>query len=234
MSEMDIPVRERPEEAETPLFGREKAAESLNAAFVATMDSGQFHAVTLVGTAGQGKTALIGQILARTRRAAKDQPLILSVRARHPGVSYGLFSRLLRERFDVPETLAEAEATRKVETEVRRVLGVENVTDVCFFLGQLMRLSFEESPLTVAATAEPGQSQLMHRGVMRRFLEADSARRAICLVFDDVHRADADSLDLLQSLLANLDGRILVVCAAERELLAKRENWLGSVPGRHS
>lgn len=234
MSDMDIPVPQRPEEADTPLFGREKAAESLNAAYAAMRDSGQFRAVTLVGTSGQGKTALIGQTLSRIRKVVKDAPLILSVRARHPGVSYGLFSRLLRERFDVPETLPEAEATRKVESEVRRVLGVENVTDVCFFLGQLMRLSFEESPLTVAATAEPGQSQLMHRGVMRRFLEADSARRAICLVFDDVHRADADSLDLLQSLLTNLDGRILVVCAAERELLAKRESWLGLNPERHS
>lgn len=234
MTEMDSPMVETSDEVDAPLFGREKAAESLNAAFRATIEGGQFRAVTVVGAAGQGKTALIGQALARMRKMGPQGPVVLSARARHQGLSYGVFSRLLRERFDIPEALPEAQAARRVEIEVRRVLGVENVTDVCFFLGQLMRLSFDESPLTVAATTEPGQSQLMHRGVMRRFLEADSMKRPICLVFDDVHRADGDSLELLQSLLTNLDGRIIVLCGAERELLAKRENWLGTDPERHS
>lgn len=215
------------------LFGREKTIESVMAAYQQVRDRGEFRAVTVVGAPGQGKSALVSQALARMKRLGADSPIIFSVRARHQGLSYGVFSRLLRERFEIAETMPETEATSKVEAEVRRVLGVENVSDVCFFLGQLMRLSFEESPLTVAATTELGQSQSMHRGVMRRFLEADSARRILCLVFDDVHLADGDSLELLQSLLANLDGRILCIAAAERELLAKRETWLGEDQVRH-
>lgn len=232
MTEVDSPAG-RTIDQDPPLFGMEKAIESLIAAYSQVKDRGEFRAVTVVGAPGQGKSALVSHVLSKIKRTEVVPPVVFSVRARHQGLSYGVFSRFLRERFEITETTPEAEATAKVEAEVRRVLGVENVSDVCFFLGQLMRLSFEESPLTVAATTEQGQSQLMHRGVMRRFLEADSARRVLCLVFDDVHLADGDSLDLLQSLLTNLDGRILFIAAAERELLAKRETWLGEDRSRH-
>jgi tetratricopeptide (TPR) repeat protein len=125
------------------------------------------------------------------------------------------------------------EATSRVRAVAQEVLGHENVEDVCFFLGQLMGLPFDESPLTLAATDDAAQAQGLRAAVVRRFFEADSVRVPLCLVFDDLHFADADSLDLLQSLIENLDGRILLICAGGRELLASREAWGNSSTGRH-
>ncbi len=232
MKEMQSPA-DGTEEFEAPLFGRENALEALLSAFRETEELGSFRAVTLVGAPGQGKSALIARARRRMESLARSPVRFVTGRARHQGLSYGVFSRILRDRFGVTEATPEADAQSQVEAEVRRVLGVENVSDVCFFLGQLMGLTFHESPLTVAATTEPGHSQLMHRGVLRRFLEADSLHQRLCLMVDDVHRADGDSLELLHSLITNLDGRIFMICAAERDLLASREDWLGPDPSRH-
>lgn len=226
-------ARPRIERAEAPLVGRDATREALAAAAREVLAAGQLRVVTLVGAPGLGKTSLINDCLQRLPAPGNGGPRIYRGRAREQGLSYGVFARLLRDRFGIHEGMDETAARTRVESEVRNVLRLENVSDVCFFLGQLMGLSFAESPVTVAATMESGNARAMNRGLVRRFLEADSARSPVCLVFDDVHRADPDSLDLLESLLTNLDARLLILVGAQRELLAKREAWQTAGKERH-
>ncbi len=219
-------------EADSPLFGRDEAREMLLNAYRRVEEKGEFRAVTVMGSSGQGKTALIEDLLRRIPGVDEGGPRVLRATARRRGLSYGIVSRILRSRFGVTEEMSAEDAASLIRRETQVVLGQENVQDVCAFLGQLMGIGYDEKLLTLAAIEEAGQAQGIHRAVVRRFFEADSAKTSLCLVFDDLHHADGDSLDLLEALILQLDGRILMVCTGDRELSAMREGW-GAEKAQH-
>ncbi len=232
MAELDAAPLRLHEEDE-PLLGREDEFERLRAALARVEETGDFHAVTVLGAPGLGKTALLKKQEHEWRIEADERLSVHRARAPRQAFSYGVFSRLLSSRFGVTDEMPELEAMKRVRRVAQEVLGHENVEDVCFFLGQLVGLNFEESPLTLAAADESGQADGMRRAVLRRFLEADAVRRPLVLFFDDLHLADPDSVELLESLVRHLNGRILMICAAGRELLAQREGWGQVAPSRH-
>lgn len=212
--------------------GREDKLQRLRAAYERVERSGEPMAVIVVGPAGTGKTRLVQELLGGLPPSSDGGPRVYFATARRQGLSYGVFSRLLRTRFGISEDLPDAQARSQVVREVSRVLGHDKVDEVCFFLGQLMGLPFPASPLTEAALDDVAQAQALRSAIVRRFLEADAALGPVCLVFDDLHLADADSLDLLDSLIQNLNARILVLCTTGRELLGQREDFGQKRPGR--
>lgn len=215
------------------LLGRDDERERLRAAFDRVQETGDFVAVTLIGAAGLGKSSLLANLVRGLPVEDVGAPRVYRARARRQDISYGVFSRLLRARFGVTDEMPSDEGTKRVRRVAQEVLGSSNVEDVCFFLGQLMGLTFDESPLTLAAAEEAGQAEGMRRAVVRRFFEADSVSVPVVLLFDDLHFADPDSLDLLESLVRHLDGRMLVICSGGRELLAQRDGWGQETKGRH-
>jgi tetratricopeptide (TPR) repeat protein len=216
-----------------PLIGQEQPLERLRAAYRQTVETRSCHTVTLVGANGSGKSRLTHELLAGLPSPTHGGPRVYVARARRQGLSYGVFGRLLRARFGLTEDMAPEAARERVSADVAEVLGDRKVGDVCYFLGQLIGLNFPESPLTVAANDDASQARALRRALVRRFLEADAARGPVVLVFDDLHFADGDSMDLLGSLIENLNGPILIVCAAGRELLSGQQDWAALGGDRH-
>jgi len=62
---------------------------------------------------------------------------------------------------------------------------------------------------------------------------AGAIRPPIVLVFDDLHNASEESLDLLAYLIDHLQAPILVLCMGRPEMLARRDGWLTHGTGRH-
>ncbi len=140
-------------------------------------------------------------------------------------LAYGLFERLLRARFGVADGADRNAASAKVRDELALVLEDRRVGDVSYFLGELMNLPFAESPLTRAVADDPSQARLMRRAILRSFVESDAERGPLCLVCEDLHAADEDSIELLRYLIENLKGPIVIVCLARPEFLARHEGW---------
>ncbi len=154
--------------------------------------------------------------------------------ARGSGAAYGVFGRLLRARFGLGEGAASDEARAGIRAQAAEVMGDRKVGDVLYFLGQLMGLPFDESPLTRAVQDDAGQADLIRRAVLKAFLEADAARAPLCLVFEDLHAAHDDALALLRYLLEYLSGPILAICLARHELIARHEEWAKVGERRHA
>jgi tetratricopeptide (TPR) repeat protein len=220
-------------DSRAPLIGRAAELSILEDAVRAVLEKGETRIVSVIGPSGIGKSRLLQELISRH----KSGPAALRVyrgSARDLAASYGMFGRLLRARFGLVEGMNNDAAKTKIREEVARVTGDRKVDDVLYFLGQLLGIPFEDSPLTRALRDEPQQAELLRRAVLKAFLEADAATKPMGLVLEDLHHAHEDSLSLLRYLLEYVTGPILVLCAARQELLARDEDWSTVGEKRHT
>ena len=237
-----MPPRSQPDELylgsalHAPLVARDKQLAILHRALDESRQAGKPRVVTVLGARGVGKSRLFDEFTRQVPAAcsASGAPTrVYAASAKRQSLGYGVFARLLRRRFDIAEGAAQSVARERLEEGVAEVLEDKKVGDVCFFLGQLMELSFPDSPLTRAVADDPAQSRTIRRAVVRKFFESDAGHGSLCLVLDDLHAADDDSLDLLQYLLRNLSGPILLLCSARPELLGRFPNWFDLAKDEH-
>jgi tetratricopeptide (TPR) repeat protein len=180
----------------------------------------------MVGAAGVGKTRLARDFLVRMRETGRA-PRVLRGAAREGGAPYEVFSRVLRARFGILDGMDAEAAKAQMRSQMSVVLDDRKVGDFLYFLGQLIDLEFQDSPLVRALTSDPQQAGWMRRAVLRSFLEIDAAKsdEPLVVVFDDLQWAHDDSLALLAYLVENLCGPILVLCIGRAELLARPHAW---------
>jgi tetratricopeptide (TPR) repeat protein len=222
-------------EVAAPFVGREAELARLEGALAEVERDRAARVVTIVGAAGVGKTRLVREFFARLgAEPGLVRPLrVYAGSARGTSAAYGIFHRLLRERFGLADGVDPEMARAHLREQVASVLSDRKVGDVLYFLGPLVDLSFPDSPVTRALADDADQARLVRRAVVRSFFEADAAASPLALVFEDLHEASSDSLDLLAYLVANLRGPVLLACAGRNELLARAEAFAELAPGRH-
>lgn len=218
------------------LVGRVAEMREMEHAYALARDKKITRAVTIVGAAGIGKTRLVRDFLLRVREQAKQPLRVFRGGAREGGPSYEVLARVLRARFGIVEGMDAEAAKARVRTQVAAVHEDRKVGDVVYFLGQLLDLQFPDSPLIKAIEGDPQQLRLMRRAVIRSFLESDASKATepMVLVFDDLHWAHDDSLELLSYLVESLRGPIALVCLARPEMLARRDGWRSRGADRHA
>ncbi|MCA9592290.1 MAG: tetratricopeptide repeat protein [Myxococcales bacterium] len=217
-----------------PLIGRQAVLGELKKASDAALGEQVSRVVTLLGAGGLGKSRIIHEFLLELRVGGGRLPRVFRGSARSIQLSYGVFARLFRSRFGLVEGMDPEAAKAQVRAQVAQVLDDRKVGDVCYFLGQLMDLEFLESPLTKAVAEDPLQAGLLRRAIVKNFLDSDAARGPLCLVFEDLHLADDDSIELLRYLMEHLGGPILILCATRPDLLARHEDWFDFAKARHT
>ncbi|MFW5739412.1 MAG: ATP-binding protein, partial [Myxococcota bacterium] len=214
-----------PSDLRAPLTGRVAEMRELEAAMGEVLQKGEARIVTVLGASGVGKSRLVHDFLSKIRKSRGSPLRTYRGSARDARDSYGVFGRILRARFGLVEGMDESAVKEQVRKELASVLEDGKVDDVAYFLGQLLGLEFEESPLTKAVSDDALEARLLRRSVFRSFLAADAARGPLCLVFEDLHEAHDESLSLLQFLLEHLDGPMLAICVARNELETRRDGW---------
>jgi tetratricopeptide (TPR) repeat protein len=216
-----------------PLIGRNPEMAALKNAADVARSKGQSRIATLVGAGGLGKSRIISDFLSEVRSAGVANLRAYWGSARSVNQSYGVFARLLRSRFGLVEGMDAEAAKSQVRSRAASALDDRRVGDVCYFLGQLLDLRFDPSPLTKAVLDEPRQGRMVRRAILRSFFESDATQSPLCLIFEDLQDADDDSLDLLPYLIEHLTGPILVVCATRPELLSRHQDWFDYGRSRH-
>ncbi|HEY1955369.1 MAG TPA: tetratricopeptide repeat protein [Polyangiaceae bacterium] len=237
------------------LVGRVADMRELEEALNDVQRRGICRTVTLLGAAGIGKTRLVRDFLVRMR-SHSPAPRVFRGAARDQGPAYGVFGRVLRARFGIVEGMDAEAAKAQVRAQAASVLEDRKVGDVVYFLGQLLDLEFLDSPLIKAVQGDPQQLRQLRRAVIKRFLEADAshlvdpsgppppslattsaqnqvARGPIVLVFDDLHFAHEESLDLLGYLVEYLSAPVLILCLARPEMIVRHDGWAKHGGARH-
>jgi adenylate cyclase len=202
-------------ESDAPFVGRDSELKELVAAFK-RMQEGHTQVVTLVGEAGAGKTRLLAEFESLLKAeghletAVVRRALCSSVGER----TYGVPAALLRDAYGVTSQDSPSAARKKFVAGVQ-AMGVDQaeIDRLAALLGYL--LGFEtEDPRTRQIDPEQLERQifLAAQDVIERRLQ----HSALVLVVEDLHWADAASVELLQFLIDRLQSRRFMLIVSRR------------------
>jgi class 3 adenylate cyclase/predicted ATPase len=210
--------RGRADSIEAPFVGREMELRLLKDLFHAVGTERRVRHVSVVGTAGIGKSRLAWEF--EKYLDGIDQT-VLWHHGRSPaygqGVTFWSLGEMIRSRAGLVETDT-ADITRE-----RIAAMVEDVMP-----GYPNRAWVEKSMLQLlgVATGAGGVSSGELFGAWRAFFEALCARGTVVLVFQDVHWADSGTLDFIDHLVEwSREFPIYILSLARPELLDERPAW---------
>lgn len=210
----------------SPLIGREAELAAMRELLQQAVD---FHApqvLTVVGNQGTGKSRLVAELIERYFATGTEPIRVFHGRATKDGPRYGAVASLLRDRFGLREGDTSEAAVARFRAGVEEVFGGERISEVLHFLGSFLELHFPDSPFLRVFSENRAQHDDIARTVLRRFIEVDAERCPVVVVFDDLHWADDDTLELLRDLGARLGGAPAVMIACTRpDMLVRCPEW---------
>jgi class 3 adenylate cyclase len=191
---------------DAPFVGREDELDVLRATSRRALAREEPHLVTIVGEPGVGKTRLARELWKRIAAAADTQPVLRIGRCLSygDGITYWPLAEVLREHFGLPE------GTPGHEIEER--LGEDAILGLA--LG-----------LDVAPQSHPLEVREKLHAAFVSFFERVSRARPTVVVVEDLHWAEEDLLDLLDRIVSEARGSLLVLTTARPELLDRRPHW---------
>jgi len=204
---------------EAPLIGRDEELALLKETVRRTVAEGRPHLVTVVGSAGVGKSRLTWELekyldglpeiyhwrkgrclaYAQTSYSALGDAISADASALDDDPTDAVEAKLAARL----EDLAEGKAPGAVEVGARVVLGLASA-------GGLARDELFEA--------------------WRGYLELIADRAPLVLVLEDIHWADEGLLDFIEFLARWAEAPIMILCLARHELLERRSAWAGGLP----
>jgi len=198
----------------SPLVGRDRELQRLQAAFQGTIDRHSGELLTIVGPAGVGKSRLALDFA----ESVREQAAVAVGRC----LSYGegLASWPLREVVTAIAGSADGAGPDEVRSGLARVL--EGDADAAVIVERVAgALGWSESAATPLETSS----------AFGRMLAAAASERPLVVVLEDVHWAEPVLLDLIEHVAASLeDVPVLIVALARPDLLDVRPGFGGDAP----
>jgi adenylate cyclase len=198
---------------EAPLVGRADELDQLLAAFE-RMQRGRAQVVSVVGEAGTGKSRLIAELLVRLEAEGRLSGTVVR-RAACSSLgepTYGIFGALFRDAYQVDPADSLEVARQKLAAGLRalgaRAEEAEAIAPVLSFV-----LGVEEAK---PRDVEPEQLQRQIALAARALIERRLQHAPLLILVEDLHWADAASVDLLRNVVDQLADRPLMVLLSHR------------------
>jgi class 3 adenylate cyclase/tetratricopeptide (TPR) repeat protein len=207
---IDVAPTLEPGRRQEPAFvGRERELETLRAAFDRSVRERVCSLVTVLGTAGVGKSRLAREFVASVQSEARI------VRGRclpyGDGITFWPIAEMVREACGITGTDSRDAARSKMDTTL---LGDDEASLIA------------DRVAAVSGFGETSAGMQETFWAIRRFLESLQRGGAVVVVFDDVQWAEPTFLDLVEYLSGwTRDARILLLCLARPDLLELRPSW---------
>ncbi len=200
---------------DSPFVGREHQLALLGSAFGAMVRDRACHLLTVLGSAGIGKSRLVREF---TRGLADD---VTVLRGRclpyGEGITYWPLAEIVRE---ITRAKGLDPGGRSATTIAAMLAGDEKAEMIAERVAQALGIG----------SAGGGSSEETFWAV-RRLFEALARAGPLVIVVDDLHWAEATFFDLIEHVADHSrDCPILLVCVARPELLEKRPSWAASRP----
>jgi class 3 adenylate cyclase/tetratricopeptide (TPR) repeat protein len=191
--------------------GRENELATLLRAHGDVERTGKPHLVTVLGDAGVGKSTLLREF---AEVLGERSPATLRRTGRclsyGQGITYWPLAEILKQHLGVFEDDPPSVVLDRLGSQ--EILGLALGIDVAHGLHPLAaRDRFQDAWVA--------------------FLEEIAADRPLVVEIEDLHWAEEQLLDLLERLVRDTAGRVLLIATARPELLEERPGWGARVPG---
>ncbi|PID39029.1 MAG: hypothetical protein CSA65_06500 [Proteobacteria bacterium] len=219
----------------TPTVGREEELTFIRELFGECERKGVARAVVVSGAAGVGKSrlcrALLPELRARSALCLEGRAVMSKTRTR-----YNIFGDALSQLAGLQIGDDEDARRRALGNFVSRYVRAEHQDEVTIFLGEAIGLPF--SPTTIrwseslaqrlsmlrVARSEPQMMRQKTAEATERLMCDASAEGPVTVVFEDLHWADDESLELLTTLTRCLENvPVFFIGTCRPELLEREE-----------
>ncbi|MGH3131444.1 MAG: AAA family ATPase, partial [Gaiellaceae bacterium] len=185
--------------------GRDAEMETLERIFEQVEGTREPQLVTILGDAGVGKTRLLREFW---DRLGERSPTTLRRTGRclsyGQGITYWPLAEVLKEHLGIFESDPPAAVLERLGP--REILGLTLGLDVAHGLHPLAaRDRFQDSWI--------------------EFIEEITAERPLVVLIEDAHWGEDQLLDLLERLVHDTDGPLLLIATARPELIVERPGW---------
>ncbi len=212
----EVGGKNRTETLEAPFVGRDEELRLLKDLFHATGRDGRARLVSITAPAGLGKSRLAWELSKYLDGVVES---VWWHAGRSPaygdGISFWALGEMVRERAGLAETDDEATTRDRIAATVSEWIGDPD------------EVRWIEPALLALLGVDPvsgGPEPLF--GAWRTFFERIAAQGTVVLLFEDLHLADAGTLDFIDHVLEwSRDVPIHIVTLARPELLEKRPSW---------
>jgi class 3 adenylate cyclase/tetratricopeptide (TPR) repeat protein len=185
--------------------GRDGEMQLLESTYERVVREHEARLITILGDAGVGKTRLVREFWERLG-ARSPEPLRRTGRCLSygQGITYWPLAEVLKEHFAILESDPPTAVLERLES--RQMLGLT--------LG-----------LDVAEGLHPLAARDRFQDAWVEFLDELVAERPTVILIEDVHWAEEQLLDLLERLVRDTRGPLLMIATARPELLEQRPGW---------
>lgn len=206
-----------------PLVGRDRELDHIEA-LIWKARAGQGQLVTISGEAGVGKSRLLETLVSRARqeelRALKGECFAYTTQA-----AYAPWLPLLRDLLGTSASGAESRGGWQQELLhiAQTLAGVDAaLADWVPIIGQLLGLPVEDNALTAALEPQLRKQRLFDI-VLTLVLSQARQVPLLLIVFEDVHWADALSIELLHYVARNIRHAPILLAAVYRPTISFEE-----------
>jgi class 3 adenylate cyclase/tetratricopeptide (TPR) repeat protein len=209
VSDVTRGVTGRTRRLDSPMVNRQNELAQLMKSFESASASGSGRIVTMIGTAGMGKSRLTKEFITHIG----DRATVVRGRCLPygEGITFWPVVEVLRHAGGIADSDTPAQSVAKM----RRLLRPGGESEL--IEARLAGLLGVENSL-------PAIQEVFW--AIRKLLEQLAAERPVVAIFDDIHWGEPTFLDLLEYLADWMRGApVLLVCVARPELLELRPGW---------
>jgi hypothetical protein len=196
--------------------GREREIEQIESALAASAEESSAQAWVVTAPAGMGKSRFCREIIRRMTQREQDTLVVVGRGdPLGPSSAFGMLGTALRKLADVRVDDDPATRWTKLERRLGQHLAPGDRPRTIELLGELCGAA----PPEPATSGRPRDPRLVRAQIEAAFLEllrAETALRPVLLVLEDLHGADAPSVQIVERALSELDDRPLFVLGLAR------------------
>ena len=213
---------------ETRTIGRENELAQMKAIFEKTAEECTTHLITLVAEAGIGKSRLLfefGKWL-----DTLDQPVLLfkgRAAQETAQIPYSLLRGILSSSFEIQENDRATVARQKLERGIQKqIADKENAVLYAHFIGHLIGLDYSSSPHLKGILGDARQVRDRAFHYAAQLVVEIAHKRTVVIFLEDIHWADAGSLDFFEYLMEKSpDLPLLIIGLTRSTLFEQRSDW---------
>ena len=185
-----------------PMVGREKEFAGLQAIFTDALENDVWRATAVTGEAGMGKSRIQREFVAWLAQEHPDVRILTSRCFTHTRTTpYFFIGALLRNLFNISHDMSPETAVAQINSHLQQLDPNTTETEIRYQLGSVTSILSIPLPNDPMQTLAPEQRRDRTFLSLERILLAASEKRPLLILIDDLHWADALSLEFLDRVI---------------------------------